>query len=341
MNLFIFAHRAEAQVFFKQKPYDLVQKDFDLYQSSNQFLLISGEGFQSTTEKLAATLALYKNKISQIINYGIAGSLTDLNLNTCYSIRTVYGESREQEATFKSYTSADKNASIDCISASQRVLSDDYATYLRPFANCVDRELWAIASVAARFKIAFIAFKLISDKAGAETNCFDLSHRALQFSQIMFDHSQELDLNTISANYKIDNNEIPEGFYFTVAQERLFFSYLKQIEQKYSYNKESILKLCKMDEIVEKITFAKNRTSELLLRLNYLLNPFRAEINSKLKQELSVFNLEKTRINFDLNFETDDLSIEFKIENEKDLSIAKKALENFNYLSYKQIMNGN
>jgi hypothetical protein len=75
--LLTFAHYGEAGAFIREKgfqPLDFC--DNGLYESSNTLLLLTGEGISSTMERLSAVCREFKHHISEVINLGIAGSLS-------------------------------------------------------------------------------------------------------------------------------------------------------------------------------------------------------------------------------------------------------------------------
>nr|NIP24013.1 hypothetical protein [Phycisphaerae bacterium]NIR93327.1 hypothetical protein [Gammaproteobacteria bacterium]NIW46580.1 hypothetical protein [Gammaproteobacteria bacterium]NIW98108.1 hypothetical protein [Phycisphaerae bacterium]NIX27828.1 hypothetical protein [Phycisphaerae bacterium] len=249
-KLLVFAHRGEAKVFIKRGHFQPVGFLFNgLYEREGELLLISGEGVQSTTERLSAVCAAYAKEIETVINMGIAGSLTQntaegetepIELNGIYSVRTVYGDNGSDIA-FRTFTSDDPNARIDCISANNRVLEDDDAQRLSWFAQLVDRELWACGSVCALFKLPFCSYKLVSDVAGQGTDCIDISHRAGEFSRRLYQFYGELTAQKKRVA-KAENHEwqLPDAFYATTTQRRQLASLLKNLTVKYQTNEAGI-----------------------------------------------------------------------------------------------------
>jgi nucleoside phosphorylase len=181
--LLTFAHYGEAGAFIREKgfqPLDFC--DNGLYESSNTLLLLTGEGISSTMERLSAVCREFKHHISEVINLGIAGSLSkELNIGEIYSIRSVIREPHSGKR-FETYLSAETRATADCITAGKRVLDDDYARRLAGFAQLADRELWAVAAVCAQFQLPFRSYKLISDMAGKNTHPGEIKRRAREYS---------------------------------------------------------------------------------------------------------------------------------------------------------------
>lgn len=186
--LLVFAHRGEAQAFLKGRNFREVDFAFNgVFQSEKELLLLCGEGLDAAEERLSTLLGAFGKDISLVLNFGIAGSLSDsLTPGEIYPIRAAYREPEAAQA-LPDFRSADPNALIDCISAQRRVLTLAYAKRLAPFAPIVDRELWAIASLCADYNLPFLAYKLISDRAGVDTSALDFKRRARQFSEQLFD----------------------------------------------------------------------------------------------------------------------------------------------------------
>ena len=131
---------------------------------------------------------MFHQNASQVINLGIAGSLDkNIQLGEIYSIRKVFREGVAPNS-FPVFRSFDDTAQADCITAEKRVVEKSYATSLAPFAPIADRELWAIASVCSRFNLPFRAYKLISDRAGEDTDTSGIKRRALEFSSRLYEY---------------------------------------------------------------------------------------------------------------------------------------------------------
>lgn len=185
--LLVFAHRGEAQAFLKGRNFRAVDFAFSgVFQSEKEMLLLCGEGLPAAQQRVAAFLNAFGKNLSRVVNLGIAGSLSDsLKPGEIYPIRTVYREP-EGGPAFPSFRSAEPEAQTDCVSAAKRVLTRGYAQRLAPFAPIVDRELWAIASLCADYNLPFLAYKLISDRAGVDTSTVDFKACARQFSEQLY-----------------------------------------------------------------------------------------------------------------------------------------------------------
>jgi len=196
MILLTFAHMGEAQHFIRRKHTQPVDFFFDgVYRTDDEMLVITREGLQATTERVSAVCTYFRSRISQVINFGIAGSLDEqLELNQIYGIRYVFLEING-ECFERKFKTANSRAKKDCVTASKRVLNDHCAEKLSGFAHIVDRELWAIASVCKLFRIPFQAYKLISDRAGNSTSTAEVKEKSELFSKHLFDFYKKLQLS--------------------------------------------------------------------------------------------------------------------------------------------------
>lgn len=188
-KLLTFAHRGEAQAFLRQDRFQPLPFSVKgLYESESELLLLTGEGIQSVVERLTTVCAVFQQKVSEIINLGIAGALNDeIKLGEIYAIRKVLREGIVSDS-FPVFRSSDDTARVDCITAEKRVMEKSGAARLASFAPVVDRELWAIASLCSRFSLPFRSYKLISDHAGEDTDTADIKRRASEFSSKLFEY---------------------------------------------------------------------------------------------------------------------------------------------------------
>lgn len=331
-KLLIFAHRAEASQFIKELRCKEVESPIsDLWENENYYILLCGEGIEAAIAKTSACLGLFHQKIAQVINYGVAGSLDkEIKLNEVYSIRTAYAENTSLKMHFKSFTTYDKDAKYDLVSACQRVLDDNYSNQLSCFGDIVDRELWGISYASKLFKMPFYAYKLISDIAGNSTQCFDIKEQAKIFSQKMLDHFLNLEKINFECNPQSNQENIIEtlnkDFFFSTTQERLFQNYCHNLSRKYKWNSIELLSSLNYQTIVLETKKPKDRTRKLLEKCNQLLNPF----NYELEQKLSILFKSvpsHIKINTDPQKETSSIQIQCKIESETDRNNVLTAIQ--------------
>jgi nucleoside phosphorylase len=185
MNLLTFAHRGEAQHFLKYNNYKSVDFKFSgLFKNEENYLLITGEGLQSTEERMAAFFSHSNLTIDNVINLGIAGALNEnFEIDSIHSIKQVFGEDQNQN-----FISFDENAQHDCISAKNRVLNKSYAKRLSKHASIVDRELWVCAKVCKIKSIPFYSFKIISDYADHNTDSKTIINKSNFYSTKLYNY---------------------------------------------------------------------------------------------------------------------------------------------------------
>ncbi len=185
------AHQGEAREFIRRKhvlPVDFYFKG--LYRNGDELLVITGAGAKQAAANLSKVCSYFGKRIQGILNLGIAGSLNpELQLNQIYGIRHILHEFEDDQ-----YTCASHRADRVCITAEQTVGDDLYAAKLRARgADCVDTEVWGLATVCYRQNLNFQAYKLISDRAGALTDSRAIIEQAPVYSKHLFDFYKKLD----------------------------------------------------------------------------------------------------------------------------------------------------
>lgn len=257
--LLIFAHPGEARCFIpecssltalplpemKLKP--LENSKLILKESPRFFLLITGEGRQNATLATSFTLALLQNKISSVINYGLAGLLTkienpitsevkstqsvgqntgmeDLGLNHLVPVRMCFASlpaGKMEFQSFKSKTFLPKlspRTGLDCVSSHERVKTPELKETLSFHGQIVDRELWGIASALNFFSLEWQSFKYISDEAShlTQNDCFvirtEVAERAGEeffshFNKRLYQDEQLEMMSTKTPHRALINNE--------------------------------------------------------------------------------------------------------------------------------------
>ncbi|WP_127717014.1 hypothetical protein [Halobacteriovorax sp. HLS] len=342
MRLLVFAHRAEAATFLKQGNFKSVESSTQsLYQNEEDYLLICGEGILNSLETVSTVLGELSNAPVEIINYGIAGSLSPkVDINSIVEVRTFYAQ-MEQIVEFKSF-STDSKELLDCITSSQRVLNKDYAQKLSCFASLVDREGWAIARAASNSNIKLRAFKLISDMALEHTEdspiCEIIKENAEIYSDKMWRHFCSLEFTLENeAPLLIDRNK---SFYFTVSQYRNYKGILSSLLTKYE-SEEAILETCQISSIAEVKATEKQRAQLLIDKMRELQTPFNHKLTKQLDTILAPLKKAQLQVKLSKDFESDSFSISASIHNEMDLLQISQALKKFDYKNYQSILRGN
>lgn len=327
MILIVMAHRGEAQTFIKHFDFKASQQLKNTYITESLALCITGEGIYETINALSKVCQ--ELKPNKIINIGIAGGLDKrLELEKIYSIRTAYGYN-EISPKFKSFTTEDHHSQIDCISLDSRVLDDKQVPTLSHFAKIVDRELWGVGFVARSFSIPYLSYKLISDYAGAQTNCFDLKEKALYFSQMMLEFYINLELD----DTKSEACEFSYSFHASFTQKARIENLLKKL----SFNQKDF-------EQLTSITLAQKSklkdAPRVILALESKINPATSQINKALKDLSRPLESIGAKIFFDKKLEKQNFTIQMEINSIANIEKLKLALEIFDYQKYSKIFEG-
>lgn len=318
-NLLVFAHRKEAESFFEN--YDFKKIDFvfdNLFESQDFYLLISGEGLQNTTEKLATVLSSMGTNISLVCNLGVVGALnTKLKKMDIIEIRTVYAKPFE-EVEFKSFSTNSKS-SIDCISTNSRIFSKESKEKLAFYADVVDRELWAIGSVSNLFKKEFSSIKIISDEVNDENFCQTIIDESRAYSDKLFKYFIEV------TNQKIEKSQKKEfelfknkNFHLSVTQKRQYENLMNLLSAKIDEEKLFISEFFK--ELTLKEIPPKQRSKELLGHLIILLNPHHKQYYDRINTLINKITKNGIQVNYDQSLEDSNIEIIFKTNNSIDLS---------------------
>lgn len=342
MRLIVFAHRAEAATFLKQGEFkSLESKTGTLYCNSKDYLLICGEGIYSALESVSTAIGEIGSNINEVINYGIAGSLSPkAELSKIYEIRTFYAHDKT-EVEFKSYSSSATNE-LDCITSSTRVLDSEFATHLSCFSHIVDREAWAIARAATNSNLSIKAFKLISDNAltnSSETPiCEFIKESAEIYSDQMWKHFQSLE-NKTEEVLDLEISKVRE-LYLTVSQFRNYKNLLSSLLSKYPDESE-VLKACDLKEIIELKLTEKQRSQKLLEKMREIQSPFNHKLSKELEEILKPLKKVQIAVKLSKDYENDTFNIQASIRNEVELQLISNALKRFDYTKYKEVLRGN
>jgi nucleoside phosphorylase len=348
MKLLTFAHSGEAQAFLTRFPFKALPFFFDgLLKCDDYYLLITGEGPHSASEKTTAVLSVFNFEITHVYNLGVAGSLNEkIKKDDLIWVRTAYAHHAEN-CVFKSFTSSNKIAVNDCITAYVRVLDLEEKKKLSQFANIVDRELWAVASAAQLFKKPFLALKIISDDL---SNSQDLANREIcQFVKEEAPMFSEKLLSTFLSEEQhhrtrktqiVSNNFLDDpDFYFTTSQERKLLSTTEGLRLK-GLLLDDLIKHPEIVALKEMEKLPKERTRLLLVHLSTLLNPISVKIRASLQDCLLPLIEASINPSFDPEFEEDYLNLSIKIQSSRELEQVKNALKIFSYEEFKAVFEG-
>ncbi|MBC7713979.1 MAG: hypothetical protein H7177_11615 [Rhizobacter sp.] len=351
MKLLVFAHRGEAQAFFNE--WEFLPEEFfftGLFKNKNYYLLITGEGPKDASEKTVAVLSSYKNEITEIINIGIAGSLTPkLSVGDMAWVRSSYAQNAER-SEFKSYTTKN-HTNIDCITAFSRITSQIERKTLSAFADIVDRELWSIASAGHLFRVETSALKLISDDADSVDMCKLVKDEAPAMSKKLFTEFQkhEMKLASVKPVELVAKSDSIEDyflnhpkFYFTTSQTRKLSTVLRGLSLKKIADDTELKNIAnKLIEENANEKTSKELSKMFLNSLSERLNPLNTKIKDKINQSLKPLLDSGATVTFDPELEQEYIQINYQVRNTKDQKRLQLALEQFNYQKIKDIFAGN
>ena len=342
MNLLIFAHRKEAEAFIDHLHFKPINFYFDgLMKNDRDFLLITGEGLTAASEKTVAVLSQFRSEINQIINLGIAGGLNPkLKKGNIYSIRTSYAKFNERPE-FKSYSSNHSSPEYDCISLNQRALNYNNKKDLIPFADLVDRELWAIGSSAHLFKLPFLSFKYISDELNDEEFCKLVIQESEIISRQLLQHYLELDKIYFEKSNILSKSSIynHSSLYFTVTQSRQLDHYLNLLKNK-NFDDNLFLEKREIKNILSLEISPKEKSKLVLEQLLLEVNPIHQRISQVLNEEIGKLKKVGLQAQFDKTFESNELMITFKVKNNSDLEFYLKSLSTVDMNRFEAIFKG-
>lgn len=346
MILLTFAHRAEAQAFFDEMSFRVVdQKIQGLYHSGDLYLLITKEGMNNAMASLALALG-HLVDVREIINLGVAGALREddknLSIGQIVPIRTVYRHLGD-ELSFHSFSSGPHaNISLlnlDLVSSDSRVLHQDLKEKLSAFGHLVDREYWALAFVAKKQGIPISSYKIISDHADNSEICSLVKERAPFLSQKLYlfflDHFHSGLLPKRS-----EDIPLPENFYFTTAQERIFCKGMKTIAHKYQCSLEEAFSKLHIEKICSEINHPKKRTNHLLSSINQFIAPYSVQVHSQLTEALGPISAPGTKVHWDPSLEKVGFGLQAEIKSEEDLRLLANSLKNISFAQIEAIFEG-
>ena len=344
MKLLSFAHKNEASSFLEAFNYTPLAELKGLFKSHDHFLLITGEGQIPALGQInkAISLLIYKYQIqlTEHINMGICGGLREsIELGKIYRVRSLYAEKSFNHMQFQSYHT--NQGDVDLVSSYERVKSDKHKDMLSAFAHLVDREAWSLARASQEFKIDFNCYKMVSDFAGNDTNCFNIQEQAHKFSDKLYDFYKQLEDQNISADTIVKSTESAldfSNFHITASQKNKLDKLLQSACIAFSKTPEWVLAQLPMNEI-ENLKPAKKRTSALLFELECLLNPVKKNIVQSMNEVIK--NTPKNfHVNYDPEFENTEINIKLSLHSEKQKQELANYLKDFPLNKLQSIING-
>lgn len=330
MKLITMAHFGEAQSLIET--FGMKESRPQLYQSEKFFLLITGEGPVEALAKTALTIPTLN--ISEVVNIGIAGSLTDeLKIGSIVPVRTVYlvQDLKPQFKTFQSF-----EVGHDCITSFERILDPLKAQKLKGIGHLIDREAWGVAMASKSAGIPFRSIKVISDRAGTLDACELVREKAQELSQLMVTIFEEK-LN--HPRHSSGGHDLP-GFHFTFTSRHRLMNLLRKLSIKKNLQEEELLKILPLEELRALEVSPKEKARLLLDELDNQLDPVKKVIQAKLDTLAKDFQQKGFRLQSDPQLERPKLTISFEAANNDDLQDKARALQTLSLEVFSSMMNG-
>jgi len=305
MKLLCFAHRGEAQAFLEHFNY-LPTEHPAVYQDEHSYLVLTGEGPNEALSFVSFVLGRYPT-ITEVLNFGVAGSLGFAKLHEIYELRHGYLWN-EGRVEFKSFPLG--LGEKDIVTSTQRMFGDKNGNALRPIADLVDREAWGIGMSCKNFNKPLRCFKYVSDIVSEENICELVKEKALDASMGLLEKYLQI-LNDVSGSKESANLNL-SGFYFTRAMGIELSHLLERLSIKYQQPKEFFLQDLMLESIREKIPHQKTRGKFLLQELKKKCDPEFYEVHEKLALLFSPLKDRGINITYDQNLESFELGIQFR-----------------------------
>lgn len=342
-DLLCFAHKGEAQHFLSHSKSKLLENSkFQVWELSEFYVLVSGEGPEAAQFALSLFLAKNSDQVSRVINIGIAGSLSPkLENESIYRSSVVLKESSLGSPAFQAFETIDISEKQYCITALERVKDDDYAKKLSTHGELVDREAWGFAYTGSQFKKDFQCIKLISDKAGAETLCFDIKEKASEYSFKLFEYYKE-NFMDLSDQRTIESSEIQwePDFHFSSTQKKQLEKSLLMLKAKSPKNYDLILSESNLSDIKSELSRPKDRSRVLLEEIQNALNPFHNQIYDRLNTWFSNKPNAIKQVQTDPQWEKEFIKLSLEVNSKEDIEKSIEYLKSLPIDEFKKIFEG-
>lgn len=324
------AHPGEAQGVIET--FKIKKVSQDLFQNEELVLLLTGEGPFEAAIKTALTISKYPFK--EILNLGIAGSLSDtFRPGDFVPVRTIYLV-QDFRPQFKTFQSLENGA--DCLTSFERILDHEKAKGLRGIGKIVDREAWGVAMAAKTAGIPFKSYKLISDEAGTLGACELVKEKAREFSDQM---ALELKKILKSELHEDEGLEI-KGLHFTFTTKHRFETLLQKIMIKEEKTRDEILSLLEVGVIAKLEVSPKERAKRLLDRMDDMVDPMKKILQKKKEVLEREFQEKGLKISIDPIWENPKATISFEAATDDELKKTSEILKNVSLKSFTDVMNG-
>lgn len=326
MHLITMAHHGEAQGVIEK--FQLKKIKSDLWGSEEMMLLLTGEGpFEAATR---TALELSSNSIKEIINLGIAGSLSkEISIGEFIPVRTLY-LAQDLKPLFKTFQVGTEGE--DCVTSFERILDPEKASILRGLGKLVDREAWGVAMAAKIAGIPMRCFKVVSDDAGKLGACEIVKNQAEELSYQLAEGLTKI----MMKSEEISETIYPQGFHFTFSHKHKFDSLLQKLTIKQERTPELPL-----EEIQQLDISPKEKTKKLIEWMENSVDPVKKVLSDASQKLQTNFKSNGFDLRMDPTWENQKLVISLEAADDAEL---KKKLEILNTLSiqpFTEIMKGN
>ena len=332
MYLITMAHMGEAQGVIEA--FKLTRKTPELFEGSDLVLLLTGEGpFEAATR---TAFHLSKYPIQKIINLGIAGSISEeLNIGHIYPVRTIYLV-QDLKPAFKTFSASESG--IDCVTSFERILDPGKAQKLKGLGGLVDRELWGVAMAAKTAGIPLESYKLISDVAGTLDACEVIKEKASEYSDKL---AELLKAKMNISEETSENSTKIAGLHFTFTTQAKFETLLNKLSIKEDKEKEEVLKLLPLEELLLLKMTPKERTKLLLEAMEDRIDPVKKILSDKKNQWMKTFQDHGFKVQTDPLWENSAVTVSFEVKNDEELCKKAELLNTLSIKPFEELLNGN
>ncbi len=329
MRVLVFAYRGEAQAFMSG--YKLSKELNDLYikdshHSDDPAIFFSKEGVESTLYKMTLLMQKFPN-INEIINLGIVGGLNkSLKPLDIIEVQTSYCHIEGQSTRHQSFVlSSNKDYPYTCMTSHLRVFETEQKEYLSKFADVVDRELWAIGYVMAKYpKVSLKSVKCIADASEDPLECKEIIVNAKRYSEALKEYYlKNFDKGSPSKNQG-------EMFVITQSQSVLYRKYKAKLLIDWGENQMSVREQGFLNSLPSKM-HSKQRIKPLLEWMEKKAYPELVELKEKAKAILKPLKSDQSSFSFDERLDHQTIDFKCQIRSKDDFNQLKETFNHFDY----------
>lgn len=355
MKLLHFAHRPEAKAFLENSDFALINEaKLDLFYSQNLncALLISGEGHLKALETCLQSISFFnyhwKKPITEIWNLGICGALNQkLQKNEIVQPHFSLFINALQSPVFQTYETHNEANALTCLTSENRIQSNDIAEQLKVYGDIVDRELWGVLRAASLSHLPVHSVKIVSDNARA-VQCELIRDEAYAFSSLLKNwYDQNIQLENSAHNILAIENFLQKAniyqhplLHFSQAQKHQIKKLYHGLKIQDEKQEADFLTSPKILEILQQEWTPKKKATEIISLMQAMLNPFMASWHHDLQKLTKPLRQENIQFHIDPKLESTQTTFSFECKDQSDLKNKVKALTDFSYHDFEQLMLG-